>query len=83
MNKLFYVLIISAIVLVSCEKKFVYVCSTYNLNEFNIVALNDVFHVYLYNDTLSYVEIRGSKEIIENVTYSIQDSVLMFNNNSN
>lgn len=73
----FYIII--AVLLISCGKSDEMTTKSETLSAFKSVVLNDNFNVILEEDSVYNLEIKGYEDI-ENVTYSIEDSILTLDN---
>lgn len=80
MKILFYILLIFSIIIVSCtkdnERKTEYV----KLDTFNKLIVNSTFDIYLIEDSCFSIEINANETVIENITYTVTDSVLRLDN---
>jgi hypothetical protein len=81
-NKLFIAIALISVFLVSCSKNKEPLSKSTNLDAFSEIAFNSPFHIYLTEDSCYSIKIIAHKSIIDNITYSIADSVLTIRNNS-
>ncbi len=50
------------------------------LNSFKKIEINDLFNIYLVNDSIEKIEIETNENILNNVLTNVEDSVLVLNN---
>ena len=66
----------------SCKKEKTNIVSkSETLAEFNEIALNDFFDVYLTEDSIFSIEVKTNEDLLEQITYRITDHVLTISNN--
>ncbi len=72
--------LISSFLLFSCTKKNQTVSRFSELNPFTEIELNNSFDVYLNEDTIYNIEMIGNEEIIGDIVFDVEDSVLKISN---
>ncbi|OFX61605.1 MAG: hypothetical protein A2046_09890 [Bacteroidetes bacterium GWA2_30_7] len=74
------IIFITALFLSSCKKDNLKDNKYYTLTPFNRIELNSTFDVYLNEDSNYSINIVGDKNIIENITFYIEDNILKISN---
>ncbi len=72
--------ILIGIVLISCKKNNPETTISSELDAFSEIELNNNFDVYLIEDSVFFIEIKGYLKTISKVTYSIESGVLKIDN---
>jgi hypothetical protein len=82
MNKLtFIIAILSMLTLASCKKSMEEVSVQKSLDEFDTLTVNSVFEVHITQGTENSIRLEGSKKIIEDVQFNVENNTLTLNNN--
>lgn len=90
--RLAYTIVFMLLILWSCNDDPVFNCfensgatkrKTLTYQPFNKIQLNDVFDVYLIQDTICQLEAEGGANLIENIDVDINGAILSIKNSSN
>jgi hypothetical protein len=73
--------IVFAVLLASCKKNNPESSTYESLNSFSEIEVNSNFDVYLVEDSIFSIEIKGFKKAISNVDYIIESGILKIDNN--
>ena len=53
-----------------------------NLDFFHTIKVDDSFNLYLEEDTCFYLELHANKDVLKNISYTINDSILTLDNST-
>ncbi|MFT6747561.1 MAG: hypothetical protein ACJAZ2_001914 [Glaciecola sp.] len=74
--KYYLFILLPLLAVFSCQKKDTDFSATSSLQAFKEVELHSSFHVYLQEDSVFSIRAVGRQDVIEDLTFTIQDSVL-------
>ena len=80
-------LIILLVILTSCNDALFdegdIVSKNYDLDEFNEIYINDVFDIFLIQDTICKLKIEGGSNLVPNINFKVTDNILSIENDNN
>lgn len=76
-------ILLSLLILFSCEEENLTESILSELPPFNEIELNSPFDVYLKEDTSFFIEIYGNENIIEDIDFKVENNILKIINVSN
>ncbi len=85
----YIIIILFVLTIISCDKEGGLYCfqksgnitsETYPLPDFDTIVFDDVFHVYLNQDTINYITINGFENLVPSIKYTVENKTLRIQN---
>jgi hypothetical protein len=83
MKNYIYIIIMVLITAISCKNEMLKEHNYTNINPFNKIEFNSSFDVFLTEDSIFKIKVIADEDVIDNISFKVIDSVLIFNNGTN